>query len=42
MSKALEKVSVIPQDEPAALVPVTPMALLERALSSGDSAAKGP
>lgn len=35
--KALEKVSVIPQDEPAALVPVTPMDMLNRAVQSGAS-----
>ncbi len=33
--KQLEKVSVIPQDEPTALVPVTPMDMLNRAVNSG-------
>lgn len=36
-TKAMEKVSVIPQDEPQALVPVTPMDMLNRAVSSGAS-----
>ena len=34
-TKPLEKVSVIPQDEPSALIPVTPMDMLNRAVSSG-------
>lgn len=33
----IEKVSVIPQDEPRALAPVTPMDMLNRALTSGAS-----
>ncbi len=33
----MNKVSVIPQDEPQALVPVTPMDMLNRAVSSGAS-----
>jgi hypothetical protein len=33
--KPLEKVSIIPQDEPRALVPVTPMEMLSRAVESG-------
>lgn len=39
MSKTLEKVSVIPQDDPQAqaLVPVTPMDMLNRAVQSGAS-----
>ncbi len=37
MNKALDKVSVIPQDEPTALVPVTPMDMLNRAVQSGAS-----
>lgn len=37
MNKALDKVSVIPQDEPQALVPVTPMDMLNRAVQSGAS-----
>ena len=37
MSKVLEKISVIPQDEPQALIPVTPMDMLNRAVSSGAS-----
>ncbi len=37
MNKAMEKVSVIPQDEPQALVPVTPMDMLNRAVQSGAS-----
>ncbi|MFA6984598.1 MAG: ERF family protein [Arenimonas sp.] len=36
-AKQLEKISVIPQDEPSALVPVTPMDMLNRAVSSGAS-----
>lgn len=35
MSDAMKKVSIIPQDEPAALVPVTPMDMLNRAVQSG-------
>jgi hypothetical protein len=35
--QTLEKVSVIPQDEPTALVPVTPMDMLNRAVQSGAS-----
>ncbi len=35
--QTLEKVSVIPQDEPRALATVTPMAMLEKALTSGAS-----
>jgi hypothetical protein len=35
MSDAMKKVSIIPQDEPTALVPVTPMDMLNRAVSSG-------
>ena len=35
MTEPLKKVSVIPQDEPTALVPVTPMEMLSRAVSSG-------
>ena len=34
-TKPLEKVSIIPQDEPRALVPVTPMEMLSRAVESG-------
>jgi ERF superfamily len=34
-TKAMEKVSIIPQDEQRALVPVTPMDMLNRAVSSG-------
>jgi hypothetical protein len=34
-TKALERVSVIPESEPTALVPVTPMDMLNRAVSSG-------
>jgi hypothetical protein len=36
-TKTLEKVSVIPSDEPQALVPVTPMDMLNRAVTSGAS-----
>jgi hypothetical protein len=35
MSEPLKKVSIIPQDEPTVLVPVTPMDMLNRAVSSG-------
>jgi hypothetical protein len=35
--QTLEKVSIIPQDEPRALATVTPMAMLEKALTSGAS-----
>lgn len=34
--KTLEKVSVIPVDEPASLASITPMALIERAMSTGN------
>ncbi|HXJ59402.1 MAG TPA: ERF family protein [Verrucomicrobiae bacterium] len=34
-TKPLEKINVIPQDELSALVPVTPMDMLNRAVSSG-------
>lgn len=37
MAQQLEKVSVIPQDEPPALVAVTPMDMLNRAVTSGAS-----
>jgi hypothetical protein len=37
MTDAMKKVSIIPQDEPSALVPVTPMDMLNRAVSSGAS-----
>lgn len=37
MSEPMKKVSVIPQDEPTALVPVTPMDMLNRAVQSGAS-----
>jgi len=33
--KQLEKINIIPQDDPNALVPVTPMDMLNRAVSSG-------
>jgi hypothetical protein len=33
----LEKINIIPQDEPSAMVPVTPMDMLNRAVSSGAS-----
>jgi hypothetical protein len=35
MNKSMEKVSVIPQDEPTALVAITPMEMLSRAVQSG-------
>jgi hypothetical protein len=35
MSNQPQKVSIIPQDEPTALVPVTPMDMLNRAVQSG-------
>jgi hypothetical protein len=35
MSQAMEKVSIIPQEEPRALAAVTPMDMLNRAVSSG-------
>ena len=35
MSKTLEKINIIPQDEPTTLVPVTPMDMLNRAVQSG-------
>jgi hypothetical protein len=35
MSQTLEKVSIIPQEEPRALAAVTPMDMLNRAVSSG-------
>jgi hypothetical protein len=35
MSQAMEKVSIIPQEEPRALSAVTPMDMLNRAVSSG-------
>jgi hypothetical protein len=34
-TKAMEKVSVIPEAEPTALVPITPMEMLSRAVSAG-------
>lgn len=37
MSEPLKKVNIIPADEPSALVPVTPMDMLNRAVSSGAS-----
>jgi hypothetical protein len=37
MSQAMEKVSIIPQEEPRALAAVTPMDMLNRAVSSGAS-----
>jgi hypothetical protein len=36
-TKAMEKVSIIPQDEPRSLAAVTPMDMLNRAVSSGAS-----
>jgi hypothetical protein len=37
MSQAMEKVSIIPQEEPRALAAVTPMDMLNRAVESGAS-----
>lgn len=37
MSEPMKKVSIIPQDEPTALIPVTPMDMLNRAVQSGAS-----
>lgn len=37
MSEPMKKVSVLPADEPTALVPVTPMDMLNRAVQSGAS-----
>ena len=37
MSQAMEKVSIIPQEEPRALAAVTPMEMLNRAVESGAS-----
>lgn len=37
MSEPMKKVSIIPQDEPTSLVPVTPMDMLNRAVQSGAS-----
>lgn len=37
MSDAMKKVSIIPQEEPQALAPVTPMDMLNRAVQSGAS-----
>jgi hypothetical protein len=36
MSNQPQKVSIIPQDEPTALVPVTPMSLLQSAVANGN------
>ncbi len=36
-TKALDRVNILPEREPAALVPVTPMDMLNRAVSSGAS-----
>ena len=33
--KTLEKINIIPQDEPTAMVPITPMDMLNRAVQSG-------
>jgi hypothetical protein len=35
MNEPLKKVNIVPADEPSALVPVTPMDMLNRAVSSG-------
>jgi len=37
MAQQLDKVSIIPQDEPRALAVVTPMEMLNRAVESGAS-----
>src|ERR1043166_9713950 len=35
MPQTIEKVSIIPQNEPTAIVPVTPMDMIQRAVASG-------
>jgi hypothetical protein len=35
MAQTIEKVSIIPQNEPTAIVPVTPMDMIQRAVASG-------